>query len=126
MRPNPEVVRFNQKLDAAEKEVKRINKVIRYFPETHMGNSHHGLAEIAAKHKINVNKLEPGEFVIFANSDLSALKMYAAGNIIAHLRMPGSQKINPRVIAMIPRFFNGSQIEYDKALREVIQKEFGH
>ena len=126
MRANPELVRFNQKLDAVEKPTKRPNRIIRYFPNVHMGNSHHGLSEIAKEHKVNISKLEPGEFVIFVNNDQTALKMFAPGNIIAHLRMPGTQKINPRVIAMIPRFFNGAQIEYDKALREVIQKEFGH
>jgi len=127
MRTNPEVIRFNRRLDKVEETKKPTpNRIIRYFPNTHMGNAHHGLAEIAAQHKININKLNPGEFVIFVNNDQTALKMFGPGNIIAHLRMPGSEKINPRVISMIPKFFNGTQIEYDKALREVIQKEFGH
>ncbi len=50
--------------------------------------------------------------------------MYTRGGIIAHLKMPAGQRINPKTIAEIPRFFNGSKINYDAALREVMHKEF--
>ena len=127
MRTNPEVQSWQRKFDAVSMAgFKATNRVVRYFPDTHLGNGHSGLAEIARKHDINVSRLDFGEFVIFVNKKQTALKLFAPGNIVAYLKMPGSTRLNPKVISMIPRFFNGTEIDYNKALREVIKKEFGH
>lgn len=127
MRRNPEVAAWNRKFqDIVDGKYSNYthNRLVRYFPDTHLGNGHAGLAEIAKTHDINVSRLDFGEFVIFVNKKQTALKLYAPGNIVAYLKMPGSARINPKVIAMIPRFFNGVEIDYGRALKEVIRKEF--
>lgn len=100
----------------------RKNRIVRYFPEVHLGNGHEGLAAVAKKNGIEMNKLNPGEFLIFVNKTQTALKLYTGGNMIAHLKMPGSEKINPRVITMLPQFFNGSHIDYNGALKEAVSR----
>ena len=126
MRQNPEVQSWQRKFDVVtNNKFSAPNRVVRYFPDTHLGNGHEGLAEIARKHDVNVNRLDFGEFVIFVNKKQTALKLFAPGNIVAYLKMPGSARLNPKVIAMIPRFFNGTEIDYTRALKEVIKKEFG-
>lgn len=101
-----------------------MNRIIRYFPNTDLRNAHDGLRLIASKEKIDVDGLKVGEFVIFVNSKQTVLKMYTLGGIIAHLKMPQGHRINPKTIAEIPRFFSGSRINYDAALREVMHREF--
>ena len=98
-------------------------RVIRFFPETFMGNGHAGLAAIAKKHNVDVSNLKWGEYVIFMNTNQNALKLYSQGGLIAHLKMPGSAKIDLETISLIPRFFNGGHISYESALKEVIQKK---
>lgn len=119
-----ERVLYNKKLEAIPKRGLG-NRVIRYFPDTHLGNGHDGLAKIAEKNGINVKDLAWGEFVIFTNRKKTALKLYSQGNLVAHLRMPGEQRMDLRVISLIPRFFNGSSINYSAAIGEVLRKELG-
>ena len=84
---------------------------------------HDGLTKLATDMKINTN-LRVGEFIVFVNSKRSALKMYAAGETIAHFKMPGNKVMNVEVIRIIPRFFNGTELKYDKALDELIRSKF--
>lgn len=97
-------------------------KIVRYFSHVFMGNGHNGLRKLALKHGIKISDLEPGEYVLFMNSRFTALKMFAPGNIVAHYKSPHG-RIDPRVIALIPRYFNGSKIDIDGALREALLKD---
>lgn len=99
-------------------------KIVRYFSNIDLRNGHDGLASIAKKAGIFVSELETGEFALFVNRKQTALKMYTQGLLIAHLRLPNGRRINPKTIAMLPNFFNGSEIRYNKALEAVLQKEF--
>lgn len=100
-------------------------RIIRYFPDVHLGNSHRGLSEHALRSGVRISNLVIGEYVIFVNKRQTALKMYAFGNVIAYLKMPDGARLDPRIIALIPRFFSGKGIDYDGAIGEVIRKEFG-
>lgn len=100
-------------------------KIVRYFPNTFIGNGHLGLSKIAAREGVNISKLDPGEYVIFVNKAQTALKMFCMGRVIAHLKMPEGTKLDSRVIALLPRFFNGKSIDYDSAIRRVLQAELG-
>lgn len=99
-------------------------RIVRYFPDTPLGNAHNGLAIIAGKHRIDVQNLSKGEYVIFVNKKQTALKMYAPGNVIAHLKTPHDTKLDPRIISLIPRFFDGKKIDYDAAIENILRKEF--
>lgn len=101
-----------------------MQKIIRYFADIHLGNAHRGLTKIAIKEKVDVRNLGAGEYVVFVNSVQTAFKMFAPGNVIAHYKSPENTKIDPRTILMLPNYFNGTEIGYDKALRAVLEKEF--
>lgn len=121
---SPERALYEKRVNDVLREGKREQKIVRYFPETHLGNGHQGLMKLADKVGINCKNLNKGEYVVFVNRDQTAVKLFAPGNVVAHLKMPGSQRLDPRIISLIPRFFNGSRINYDSALEEVLRKEF--
>jgi len=100
----------------------RTGKIVRYFPNSDLRGQHKGLAEIAKANRIDVNKLAPGEYLIFVNNARDKLKMYAAGNVIAYLRMPQGRRIDLRVIQYLPRFFTGGKINYTAALTKSIDR----
>lgn len=121
---NAELQSYYKRIDHYQEDETTSNRVIRFFSEVNMRNGHKGLAELAKEEGIDINKLKQGEFIMFMNTKQNALKMFAQGNVIAHLKMPGTQRINAKVITLLPRFFNGSKIEYNRALKEVIEREF--
>lgn len=99
------------------------SRVVQVFLGTDLRCTHLGLALIAKQHKINVEKLEPGEYVLFLNNDKNKLKLYAANHIVAYLRLPDNQKLDMKTIQLIPRAFQGSgRIDYDKALKQVLEE----
>lgn len=100
-------------------------KALQIFLNADFRNVHEGLAAIAKKNKLDVEKLESGEYLIFVNTAKDRLKLYAANNVVAYLKMK-SGKIDLRTIQLIPQAFNGSgRIDYDAALKEVIERELG-
>lgn len=100
-------------------------KIIRFFPDTDLRCGHDGLSEIAKEHKINVQSLGAGEFVVFTNRKKTAVKLYAANYTVVHQRMVGGAKIDMRVISLIPKYFNGTKINIDGAVKEIITKALG-
>lgn len=98
-------------------------KIIRYFSDVDMRNGHNGLRQIARDEGIDLRRVPEGQFVIFMNKKKNCLKMFASYNVLAHVKLDEG-KIDPRVIAHIPACFNGREIDYDKALRKVMRREF--
>lgn len=100
-------------------------KVVRAFLGTDLRCTHLGLAEIAKKNKIDVGKLEPGEYLLFINNEKTKLKLFAANHVVAYLRLPDNQKLDMRTISLIPQAFKASgRIDYDGALKEVLVEAF--
>lgn len=102
------------------------NTLIRVVFNTNMQNGHAGLTKIASKVGVRIDQLGLGEFVVFINTRKTMLKLFAPGNTIAHFKTPDGHQLNMKVIALIPRFFNGKELRYDEALAEVIRKEIHH
>jgi len=44
--------------------------------------------------------------------------------MVAYLRLSPRQKMDPRVINLLPEYFNGAEIQYDKAVERVLRKSF--
>lgn len=100
-------------------------RALQIFLNADLRNSHIGLAEMAKKSKIYVEKLEPGEYIIFVNAGKNKLKLYAAHNVVAYLRLERGT-IDLRTISLIPQAFNGTgRIDYNAVLKEVIETELG-
>jgi hypothetical protein len=94
------------------------NRIIEVFFETNMRNGHDGLARILKR------KLSKGEYAVFINRNWTALKMLTSEDTLLHLRRPSNKPINPKTIPYLPACVNGSRLQYDRALRVVIEKEY--
>lgn len=99
------------------------NRMVQIVFNADLRCSHDGLRLLAKSLKINLDALVVGEFVVFINTNKNMLKIFAAGNTIAHFKNEKSRMINMKILSMIPRFFNGKELKYDEALAEVIRKE---
>lgn len=99
------------------------NRILQIVFNADLRCSHDGLTIQAKKAGVTVSDLEIGEFIVFINAKKTMLKIYAAGNTIAHFKNQGYQRINLGILKMIPRFFNGKELKYDEALAEVIRQE---
>ena len=64
-----------------------------------------------------------GEYVIFVNKKKTALKMYAPNFIIVHQRLPNGARIDLGLIERLPRYFNGTKINYTAALEDFIKEK---
>ena len=99
------------------------NTLVRVIFHADLRCGHDGLTKLAKSLKVNVTDLKVGEFVAFINNSKSAIKLYAAGQTIAYYRNPGKRQLNLKVLSVIPRFFNGKELQYNEALKEIITKE---
>jgi hypothetical protein len=99
-------------------------QVIHYFPDTHLGRGHNGLRAIAKRHRKDISNLEDGQFALFINVARTAFKMFAAGNIIVHHKTPDNSVISPQTIRLLPKYFNGGQLDFRGALAEAVEKDF--
>lgn len=115
---------FSSRLESLVTHQKLSNRIVRYFSDTHLGNGHDGLRKLAKDSNVDLMSLRHGEFVVFVNKKKNALKLFASGYVIAHLKLPNGERINPRTIALLPKFFNGTEINYSNALKEVIKQEY--
>lgn len=99
------------------------NEIIRYLPRTDLRSGHDGLAKIALKAGINPKTLEPGQFIVFLNRAKTAMKIYAANNLVVHYKSP-TNWIDIRTFQFIPQAFSGGKFNYSVALRRVIEIDF--
>jgi hypothetical protein len=99
-------------------------RLLQVFLNQDMRNGHEGLAAVAKSAGLDVKALEPGQFVVFVNSAMDRLKMYAAANVVAYQSLAG-RKVDMRVIREIPRVFQATgTLDYDQALEKVVQDHF--
>lgn len=96
-----------------------MNRLVRYVPDADLRMGYTGLNK-----KIPMSKLKKGEFVAFVNRARNKIKLCAANDLVAYLRLPQGQRIDPAVIQYLPSAFNGTVIEYDKAIEASLRKSF--
>lgn len=93
--------------------------LVKYVPDTDLRMGWDGLSK-----KVPLGNLKRGEFVAFVNREQNKLKLATAGDMIAYLRLPRAQKIDPRVIQYLPVCFDGKKIDYDQAVERALRKSF--
>lgn len=99
-----------------------VHKLLRVFLDVDMRCSHDGLTALAIKHKVLPESLEAGEYLLFINSDRTRIKLYGANDVVAYLRVK-TGRIDMRTVALIPQAFaSKGKIDYDAALRKVLEK----
>jgi hypothetical protein len=113
--------RFNYK-QTAEFIAKRTKstRVVRFFPNADLRCSHDGLRLIAKENGIDPWELAPGEFLVFMNTNKNMMKIYAPGNVLAHVKSPDNRRIDLDIVRYIPRFFNGTEFKFEKALEKMV------
>lgn len=99
--------------------------VLHIFWDVDLRCSHDGLEAHVKRHKkeysVDLKRLRRGEFVIFFNSAMSKVKLYAAHRVVAYTRSERNSRLDPQVISRIAEAFDATgEINYEKKLREVL------
>lgn len=101
------------------------NRVLQVISPVDMRCSHDGLRAVCLeKGGLDPHELKPGQYIVFLNAKKDHLKLYAAHNLVVSYKVPGGGRIDMRVIAQIPTFFNGSAINYDGAVEKMLEQYF--
>ena len=100
-------------------------RIVRYFPETDMRMTQPGLRRIAIRNNLNPDNIPLGEFLLFVNRKQTMFKMLTQNNVLVSYKSRRG-KIHPGVFALIPRYFDGREFNYDRALREAVLADFGN
>lgn len=82
-----------------------MNKVVHIFKDTPMSYQHTGLAELAINRGVKLEKLSPGEHVVFLNVARDKVKIYTSGGLLSYYKSP-SGKLNLHVLSETPKFFS--------------------
>jgi hypothetical protein len=102
-------------------------RLVHVFWETNMSCGHDGLARIAAKKRLHIKDLAPGELVCFINRKQDRIKVLAGTaeedghGVMGYYRSPRG-RIEVAAIQYIADSFLGGAIDYDSALRKTLTK----
>lgn len=96
-----------------------MNRLVRYIGDQDLRQGYDGLNK-----KFPLTNLGAGEFVAFVNRAKDKVKLATGNDVIVYHRMQKGQRIDPRVIQLLPKYLSGNKINYDAAMREVLQKAF--
>jgi hypothetical protein len=101
----------------------RRGSIVQVFQSVDMRYQHEGLEILAKQANIDVNKLEPGQYVVFINQAKTIVRLYAAHGVVAGIRLRDGQKVDMRTIHLIPEAFNGTnRLDYDKVLKKAVEE----
>lgn len=91
-------------------------RITRVFLNVDIRNGHIGLAQLAKEHRIDVNKLDNGEIVVFINTKRNKMKVYASNQVLAYVSR--DTRISLDAVKFIPLAFGArGRFDYDEALR---------
>ena len=99
-----------------------MDRIVQVFSNVHMGYGHPGLSAILKK---NIGRMFPkdGELFVFINKKKSAAKVYAAKNIVFHLK-PESGRIEMHSILELPHAIGvDGTLNYSKALELALKRK---
>ena len=87
-----------------------------------MVNRQKGLSKVAARHKIPLNSLKPGDFVLFINPKFTSIALLGYGGALLYKKAPGGNKISPLFLKALPQAFRGGDLNYDKVMGPVLEQ----
>lgn len=100
------------------------SKIVYYFPQIDMRNSHAGLTRIAISRGLNPEELKKGELILFTNTAFTKLKILATGGVMLYYSSPEQRRIPHDVIPLLPDYFNGTSLAMDAAIKEAVIKQY--
>lgn len=98
-------------------------EIIQVFFDVHMSYAHDGLAAILEK-QTGSRALPDGQSAVFINKAWTALKMLTPSGVMLYLRRPPHKPINPEAIKYLPHCVSGRELDYKKALSQVIETKW--
>lgn len=98
-------------------------RLVHYFRGADMRCNHRGLTLIAKRNKLDPQTLEQGEYLLYVNNAQTMAKLLGPGNVLIHLRSERG-RLDFRVLRYLPKTFQGSQFDYDAALKKAIERDF--
>ena len=115
---------YNQQIQRKLASAKK-SGIVYFATDVNLRCGHDGLSELArkSKHKVFVEALYPGEFMVFINKAQTAFKAFACGNAVVHVKLPQGEKLNMEAIIHFPEFFNGETIDYKSANAKAVEKQ---
>lgn len=96
-----------------------MNKLVRYVPDADLRVGYDGLQKI-----VKLQNLGKGEFVAFVNRRRDKIKLATGNDTLAYHRLPQGQRVDPKVIAILPEYFDGATLNYDAAVEKSLRKSF--
>ena len=95
-----------------------MNTVIRCFLDVDMRCQHFGLSKHAKKHKVDIDKLKPGQHVMFTNRAMNRVKIYSAGGVLSYLA--SKDRLDMAAVGQIPACFGADiQVKYASAIKRI-------
>lgn len=95
------------------------NSILTYFLDISMSYGHKRLREIAKKENRPVDKLRKGDFLLFINRRMTALKILTADDILLHKKAEKGSFLDFEAINKLPLYFNSKTgFDYRTAVRE--------
>lgn len=100
----------------------------RVFLNVSMNNRLQGLSELARESGIKTGELTNDSYLVFVNAKRNKIAMlvgpHAEGRaaVMAYVALEAGRTVDLRVIAEIPRAFDGKKLNYDKALELALDK----
>lgn len=100
------------------------------FLNVSMINRFDGLQRIAREAGVKLSEMDEGSYLVFVNHDRNKIAMLVgpqavgSGQVMAYTRLGQGRKVDLRLIAEIPKAFDGKELNYNKALTLAIDKAF--
>lgn len=100
----------------------------RVFLNVSMSNRFDGLQKIAKEAGIKVHDMDSDSYLVFVNIGRDKIAMLVgpqvegSGQVMAYTRLGGGRKVDLRIIAEIPKAFDGRELNYNKALLLAVEK----
>lgn len=95
-------------------------KIARVYFDIDLRCSFDGLAEVLKQDDKDIANLSKGDLVIFMNRKMTAFKMLA-GPAYLVLYRNGSARIPLDAIQYLPTYFDGTQLEFTKAVEKSVK-----
>lgn len=93
-----------------------MNTVDRIFVDINMSLCHKGLTAVAKDHRVSLDKLDPGHFVLFVNVAMTAFKLFGSGNTYVYHRQ--AHRLHPKALMRAVNCFDGVKFGYQQAVAE--------
>lgn len=105
-----------------------MSSIKRIFLNVSMVNRIDGLRKIAKDAGVKLSEMQPGDYLFYVNGDRNKIAALVGSQndkssaIMAYSKLSSGQKLNMMAIRNIPRFFDGRQLNYDKALEAAVDQ----